>query len=64
MVRPDAMRALFRAQALAFEGRYAEMPAVLDRADSLQGTLPAETFRRTSRTMRENAHIELGRSVR
>jgi len=64
LVRPDAMRALFRVQALALEGRYAEMPAVLDRADSLQGALPAETFRRTSRTMRENALIELGRSVR
>ena len=64
LVRPDAMRALFTAQALAFQGRYAEMPAWLDRADSLQGTLPAETFRLTSRTMRENARIELRRSVR
>ena len=64
LVRPDAMRALFRVHALALEGRYAEMAAVLDRADSLQGALPAETFRRTSRTMRENALIELGRSAR
>jgi len=59
LVRPDAMRALFTAQALAFEGRYAEMSPWLDRADSLQGSLPAETFRRTSRTMRENARIAL-----
>ena len=64
LVRPDAMRALFEAQALAAAGRYTDMFPVLDRADSLQGSLEAPTFHDTSRRMRENARVALGLPAR
>lgn len=64
LVRPGAMRALIEVQALAAEARYREIPAVLDRADSLQGALPSETFRRTSATLRENARLAIEQAVR
>ena len=57
LVRPDAMRALFRVQELAAQQRYAEIFHELDRADSLQGALPSETWWKTSRSLRENARL-------
>jgi hypothetical protein len=62
LVEPEAMRALFRAQAFARAGRIPELVAELDRADSLQLDPHAVAFRVTSQSWRAYAEATRGHS--
>jgi hypothetical protein len=62
LVEVGAMRALFRAQALARSARWPELLRELDLADSLQRDPHAVAFRVTSGSWRATAELSLGRA--